>query len=122
MRCGCRRAGARRATGQRGLNEQRTTSKMGMKTTRRMLTYVGNKASCRHTTIGQRNQGSGLSLGIRQGTSGVCAEFSPPRAFAEAEPQSHLRDPISEKSRNISLYVLTNRSKRVVKVLEVVRR
>ena len=87
-----------------------------------MLTYVGNKASCRHTTIGQRNQGSGLSLGIRQGTSSVCAEFSPLRAFVEAKPQSHLRDLISEKSRNISLYVLTEGSKHVVKVSEVVRR
>jgi len=87
-----------------------------------MLTYVGNKASCKHTTIGQRNQGSGLSLGIRQGTSGVCAEFSPLRAFVEAKPQSHPGDPISEKSQNISSYVPTEGSKRVVKVSEVVRR
>lgn len=56
MPSGCRRASARRATGQRSLSEQRTTSKMGMKTTRRTLTCVGYRASYRRTPLGLRNQ------------------------------------------------------------------
>lgn len=38
-----------------------------------------------------------LGLGVGQGTSGMCAEFSVVRAFAEAEPQSHPTTLVSEK-------------------------
>jgi hypothetical protein len=103
VRRGCRCAGARRAIRQRDLNEQRTTSRIGMKTTRRMLTYVGNKASCRHTTIGQQNQGSSLSLGIRQGTSGVYTEFSPPKGIRRGRAAESPKGPYQRK---ISKYII----------------
>jgi hypothetical protein len=46
-----RRAGVRRVWGQRGPDEQRTSSEMGMKTTQQPITQVGIEAFDRHTPI-----------------------------------------------------------------------
>ena len=66
-RCGAyrgrRRVGVRWTTTQYSPSEQRTTSKTGMKTIRRVLTYPGNRVPYRYTTIGLRSLMPRYSIG-----------------------------------------------------------
>jgi hypothetical protein len=66
----------------------------------------------------QRSQ----SLGVRQGTSGVCAEFSPRGHSSDARRKSHPGTLSAKNLEFTSSYVPANGTIRVVKALAVVRR
>jgi hypothetical protein len=89
-RCGCRCAGARRAIGQRELSEQRTTSKLGMKTTRRTL-YLSIPGPLRLLgSLRLQNRDVVAAYGVQQGTSSACAEFSSGGHLSDTRRKSHL--------------------------------
>jgi hypothetical protein len=64
----------------------------------------------------------GPSLGVRQGTSGVCAEFSPRGHSDDMRRESHPGTLPAKNHEFTPSYDTADGSIRVVKTLEVVRR